>query len=50
VGAVILALAYVLVGLAFVAMALEQREWFTAAFAALIFTVAGWFIRMALRK
>ena len=50
VGAVILALAYLLVGLAFVSMALEQGEWFTGAFAALIFIVAGWFIRNALRK
>jgi hypothetical protein len=50
VGTGILALAYLLVGLALVSMALEQGKWFTGAFAALIFIVAGWFIRNAVRK
>ena len=48
VGVVILALAYVSVGLAFVSMSLEQGEWSTGAFAALLFIAAGWFIRNAL--
>ena len=50
IGVVILALAYVLVGIVFVSMSVEQGEWFTGAFAGLLFIAAGWFIRNALRR
>jgi fructose-1,6-bisphosphatase/inositol monophosphatase family enzyme len=50
IGAVILALAYVMVGLAFVSMSVEQGKWFIGAFAALLFIAGGWFIRNALRR
>lgn len=50
IGVVILALAYVMVGAVFIAMAIEQGNWFTGAFAAVLFGVAGWFIRNALLK
>ena len=50
IGAVILALAYVIVALAFISMAVEQGKWFIGAFAAILFIVAGWFIRNALRR
>jgi hypothetical protein len=50
IGVLILALAYVLVGIVFVSMAFEQRHWFIGAFAAIIFAVAGLFIRNAFRK
>jgi hypothetical protein len=49
VGALIVALAYLLVAVAFVAMAVEQGKWFIGAFAALLFLAGGWFIRNALR-
>lgn len=50
IGVLILALAYVMVGVVFVSMSLEEREWSTALFAALIFIAAGWFIRNVLRR
>jgi len=50
IGAVVLALAYVLVGLTFVSISVEQGKWFAAVFATLIFVAGGWFIRNALRK
>jgi fructose-1,6-bisphosphatase/inositol monophosphatase family enzyme len=50
IGAVILGLTYLLIGLAFFAMALEQRKWFIGAAVPIIFGVGGWFIRNALRK
>jgi len=50
IGAVILALAYVLVALTFVSMTMEFRQWFLSVFAAAMFVIAGWFIRNALRK
>jgi hypothetical protein len=50
VGAVIVALAYLLVAVAFVAMAVEQGKWFIGAFAALLFLAGGWFIRNAFRR
>jgi hypothetical protein len=50
IGAVILGLAYLLVGLAFFGMALEQRKWFIGASVPIIFGVDGWFIRNALRN
>jgi membrane associated rhomboid family serine protease len=50
IGAVILALAYVFVGLTFISIAAEQQDWSAAVFAVLLFVAAGWFIRNALRK
>jgi hypothetical protein len=50
IGAIILGLTYLLIGLAFFAMALEQRKWFIGALVPIIFGVGGWFIRNALRK
>jgi hypothetical protein len=50
IGAVILALAYLMVAMVFVSMAVEQGKWFIGAFAAILFGVGGWFIRNALRK
>jgi hypothetical protein len=50
IGAVILALAYLMVALLFISMAVEQRKWFMGAFAALLFGVGGWFIRNAFKK
>ena len=50
IGVVILALAYLLVAVVFVSMAVGQGSWFAGAFAALLFGVGGWFIRNALRK
>jgi hypothetical protein len=47
---VILALAYLMVAVAFISMAVEQGKWFMGAFAAILFGVGGWFIRNALRK
>jgi hypothetical protein len=43
IGAVVLALAYVMVGLAFVSMSLEQGKWFIGAFAAILFH-RGWLV------
>jgi len=45
-----LALAYLIVGVVLVSIAVEQGTWFTGAFAAILFGVGGWFIRNALRK
>jgi hypothetical protein len=50
IGVIVLALCYILAGLSFVLMAFEGRHWFLAAFAVLIFAVAGLFIRNAFRK
>jgi hypothetical protein len=50
IGAVILGVAYLLVGLAFFGMALEQGSWFIAASVPIIFGVGAWFIRNAMRK
>jgi hypothetical protein len=50
IGAVVLALAYVLVGLAFISIAAEQEKWSAAFFAVLLFVAGGWFIRNAIRK
>jgi len=50
IGVVILALAYLMVALVFISMAVEQGSWFAGAFAAILFGVGGWFIRNALRK
>jgi hypothetical protein len=50
IGVVIVALAYLLVAVAFVAMAVEQGKWFIGAFAALLFLAGGWFIRNAFRR
>jgi hypothetical protein len=50
IGVVILAIAYVMVGIVFVSMSLEQGEWLTGAFAGLLFAAAGRFIRNALRR
>jgi len=50
IGAVILALAYLMIALAFVAMAIEQKKWFEWVSAVLLFGLGAWFIRNALRK
>ena len=50
IGAVVLGLAYVVVAVAFAAMALEQRKWFIAVAVPIFFGLGGWFIRNALRK
>jgi hypothetical protein len=50
IGAVVLALAYVLIGLTFVSLAIELQRWSEAIFAGLLFLAGGWFIRNALRK
>jgi hypothetical protein len=50
IGAVILALAYLMVALVFISMAVEQGSWFTGMFAAILFGVGGWFIRNALLR
>jgi hypothetical protein len=50
IGAVILALAYVLVGLTFISIAVEQQKWSAAVFAVLLFVTGAWFIRNALRR
>jgi hypothetical protein len=50
IGAVILALAYLMVAVVFVSMAVEHGSWFGGALAAILFGVGGWFIRNALRK
>jgi hypothetical protein len=50
IGAVILALAYLMVALVFISMAVEQGKWFIGAFAALLFLAGGWFMRNAFRR
>lgn len=50
IGAVILGLTYVVIGLAFAAMAVEQGKWFIAVAVPIIFGLGGWFIRNAFRK
>ncbi|MGC1297377.1 MAG: hypothetical protein WA869_20290 [Alloacidobacterium sp.] len=50
IGVVILALAYLLVAVVFISIAVEQGSWFAGAFATILFGVGGWFIRNALRK
>jgi hypothetical protein len=50
IGVMVIALFYVIIGVAFVLMALEKRDWFLSGFAVVIFSVAGWFIRNAFRK
>jgi len=49
-GAIILALAYITVALAFVGMAVEYDHWLIGAFAVLLFGVGAWFIRNALQR
>jgi hypothetical protein len=50
IGVLILALAYLVVAVVFISMAVEQGSWFAGTFAAILFGVGGWFIRNALRK
>lgn len=50
IGAVIVALAYLIVVLAFISLAIEQGSWFIGAFAAIPFGVGAWFIRNALMR
>jgi hypothetical protein len=50
IGVVVLALAYVMVAVVFISMAVEQGSWFAGVFAAILFGVGGWFIRNALRR
>lgn len=50
IGVVILALAYLLVAVVFVSIAVEQGSWFAGTFAVILFGVGGWFIRNALRN
>ncbi len=50
IGVLVIALSYVIIGVAFVLMTLEKKQWLTGLFAAVIFAAAGWFIRNALRK
>jgi hypothetical protein len=50
IGAVILGLTYILIGLAFVGMAVEQRKWFIGAAVPIIFGLGAWFIRNALLR
>jgi hypothetical protein len=50
IGLVILALAYVMVALVLVSLAVEQGYWIGGVFAALLFGVGGWFIRNAFMK
>jgi hypothetical protein len=50
IGAVILGLTYILVGVAFAGMALEQGKWFIGAAVPIIFGLGGWFIRNALLR
>jgi hypothetical protein len=50
IGAVILVLAYFIVALVFVAMALDQKDWFMGLFAFGLFGLGGWFLRNAFRN
>ena len=50
VGAVVVALMFLTIALAVVAITIEQRKWFEGVFAILLFGVGGWLIRNALRK
>ncbi|CAN5554143.1 hypothetical protein BH10ACI4_BH10ACI4_33790 [soil metagenome] len=50
VGAIILALAYLIVGFVFVSTAVEDRSWMAGASAAILFGIGAWFIRNALKK
>lgn len=50
IGAVIVGLTYILIGLAFTGMALEQGEWFIGVAVPVIFGLGVWFIRNALLR
>ena len=50
IGIMILASAYLIVAVVFIAMAAEQGSWLEGVFASVPFGVGGWFIRNALRK
>ncbi len=50
IGVAILALAYVMVALVLVSLAVEQGSWIGGVLAALLFGVGGWFIRNAFMK
>ena len=50
IGVVILALAYIMVAMTFISLAIEQRSWLASASALILLGLGGWFIRNALRK
>lgn len=50
IGAVILALVYIMVAVLIVDVAIEQGEWFIGVAAIFFFVAGAWFIRNALRK
>jgi lipopolysaccharide export LptBFGC system permease protein LptF len=50
IGLILVAVALVLIGLSMVSLYVDQRSVFEAVFAAILFTVAGWFLRNAVRR